>query len=209
MEPILGAAARDRPALGGDLPLPHGAPRAQIAAPGRPIPGGQPGPRLSRRRAGRIPDAARSATATATICLRNAQRPAPSLDDLIESAGRPDASGAANPQPSRIPGLGQLSSAHLTSPPTTITLLASALKEAGKDPQVVLCPWNDYVEQTEAIYDQRAGLPAHPRAPAGLPPVRPAGRARFDRADRRRLLRFPDRRYQQQRPDPARGAAAP
>jgi len=32
-------------------------------------------------------------------------------------------------------------------------LIVSALKEAGKDPQVVLCPWNDYVEQVESIYD--------------------------------------------------------
>ena len=33
-------------------------------------------------------------------------------------------------------------------------LLASALKEAGKDPQVVLCPWNEYAEQAESIYDR-------------------------------------------------------
>ena len=32
--------------------------------------------------------------------------------------------------------------------------IVSALKEAGKDPQVVLCPWNDYVEQVESIYDK-------------------------------------------------------
>ncbi len=34
------------------------------------------------------------------------------------------------------------------------SLLESALKEAGKDPQVVLCPWNEYVEQSETIYDR-------------------------------------------------------
>jgi hypothetical protein len=33
-------------------------------------------------------------------------------------------------------------------------LLAEALKEAGKDPQVVLCPWNEYIEQTDSVYDR-------------------------------------------------------
>ena len=32
-------------------------------------------------------------------------------------------------------------------------LLASALTEAGKHPQVVLCPWNDYVEELQADFD--------------------------------------------------------
>jgi hypothetical protein len=33
-------------------------------------------------------------------------------------------------------------------------LMASALQEAGKDPQVVICPWNEYIEQTETIFDR-------------------------------------------------------
>ncbi len=33
-------------------------------------------------------------------------------------------------------------------------LLSSALRDAGKDPQVVLCPWNEYIEQVESIYDR-------------------------------------------------------
>ena len=33
-------------------------------------------------------------------------------------------------------------------------LLVSALKEAGRDPQVMICPWNEYVEQYETIYDR-------------------------------------------------------
>ncbi len=33
-------------------------------------------------------------------------------------------------------------------------LMADALTEAGKDPQVVLCPWNEYIEQVESIYDR-------------------------------------------------------
>jgi hypothetical protein len=33
-------------------------------------------------------------------------------------------------------------------------LLSAALKAAGKDPQIVLCPWNEYIEQIESIYDR-------------------------------------------------------
>jgi hypothetical protein len=33
-------------------------------------------------------------------------------------------------------------------------LLVTALKEAGRDPQVMICPWNEYVEQYETIYDR-------------------------------------------------------
>ena len=34
------------------------------------------------------------------------------------------------------------------------SLLTDALREAGKDPQVVLCPWNEYIEQSDSIYDR-------------------------------------------------------
>ena len=33
-------------------------------------------------------------------------------------------------------------------------LLVTALKEAGRDPQVMICPWNEYVEQYETVYDR-------------------------------------------------------
>ena len=33
-------------------------------------------------------------------------------------------------------------------------LMVVALKEAGKDPQAVLCPWNDYVEDIETIFEE-------------------------------------------------------
>jgi hypothetical protein len=36
-------------------------------------------------------------------------------------------------------------------------LLASALVEENKEPQVVLCPWNDDVETIESIYDREPG----------------------------------------------------
>lgn len=32
-------------------------------------------------------------------------------------------------------------------------LMAAALREAGKDPQVYLCPWNEYIEQRESLFD--------------------------------------------------------
>jgi hypothetical protein len=33
-------------------------------------------------------------------------------------------------------------------------LLVAALKESGRDPQVMICPWNEYIEQYETIYDR-------------------------------------------------------
>jgi hypothetical protein len=39
----------------------------------------------------------------------------------------------------------------------TDNLLAAALKEAGKEPEVALCPWNEDVEQIESIFDREEG----------------------------------------------------
>lgn len=33
-------------------------------------------------------------------------------------------------------------------------LLEDALREAGKDPQTVLCPWNEYIEQAQSVFDR-------------------------------------------------------
>jgi len=44
-------------------------------------------------------------------------------------------------------------------------MLPEALKEAGKDPQVVICPWNEYVEQIESIYDQEPDYFPTPERP--------------------------------------------
>jgi len=44
-------------------------------------------------------------------------------------------------------------------------LLAEALSEAGKDPQVVLCPWNEYVEQAQSIYDTEPDYFPSPERP--------------------------------------------
>lgn len=44
-------------------------------------------------------------------------------------------------------------------------LMASALQETGKDPQVVLCPWNEYIEQAESIYDREPDYFPTPERP--------------------------------------------
>ncbi len=44
-------------------------------------------------------------------------------------------------------------------------ILVSALRAAGKDPQVVLCPWNEYVEQCETIYDREPDYIPSPERP--------------------------------------------
>lgn len=75
------------------------------------------------------------------------------LDDLLESVGK------ANLQDNRQDPYEVLSQLPIPVYITTNTdnLLTVALKEAGKDPQVVLCPWNEYVEQVETIYDRDPG----------------------------------------------------
>jgi hypothetical protein len=44
-------------------------------------------------------------------------------------------------------------------------LLARALTEAGKEPQVVICPWNEYVEQLGSIYDHEPDYSPTPQRP--------------------------------------------
>jgi hypothetical protein len=44
-------------------------------------------------------------------------------------------------------------------------LLCSALEEAGKDPQILLCPWNEYVEQSETIFDKEPDYYPSPEKP--------------------------------------------
>jgi hypothetical protein len=48
---------------------------------------------------------------------------------------------------------------------TPDNLLYTALKGAGKNPQVVICPWNEYVEQVESIYDQEPDYFPTPERP--------------------------------------------
>jgi hypothetical protein len=44
-------------------------------------------------------------------------------------------------------------------------LLELALKTEGKDPQVVLCPWNEYVEQVENVFDREPDYAPTPSRP--------------------------------------------
>ena len=44
-------------------------------------------------------------------------------------------------------------------------LMASALEEAGKDPQIVLCPWNEYLERTDNIFTREPGYRPSPARP--------------------------------------------
>jgi len=44
-------------------------------------------------------------------------------------------------------------------------LLAAALQEAGKDPQVMVCPWNDQLERVQSIYDQERDFHPTPERP--------------------------------------------
>lgn len=47
----------------------------------------------------------------------------------------------------------------------TNNLLAIALQQAGRDPQVAICPWNEYVEQSESIYDKEPNFQPTPQRP--------------------------------------------
>jgi hypothetical protein len=44
-------------------------------------------------------------------------------------------------------------------------LLAAALQEAGRDPQVMLCPWNEYIEKLESVYDREPDYTPSPERP--------------------------------------------
>ncbi|WP_129626088.1 CHAT domain-containing protein [Candidatus Oscillochloris fontis] len=41
------------------------------------------------------------------------------------------------------------------------TLLEDALRDVGGEPRTVLCPWNEYIEQSQAVYDEEPD-PEHP-----------------------------------------------
>jgi hypothetical protein len=44
-------------------------------------------------------------------------------------------------------------------------LLSDALREAGKDPQAVLCPWNEYIEGMESVYTREPDYFPTPERP--------------------------------------------
>jgi hypothetical protein len=85
----------------------------------------------------------------------------PSLDKLINAVGAHRR--ARDPlEPSRI--LAQLPiPIYITT--NLDNMLGGALVEAGKDPQVLLCPWNEYIEQTETIFDREPEYYPTPERP--------------------------------------------
>ncbi len=44
-------------------------------------------------------------------------------------------------------------------------LMGDALREAGKEPKVILCPWNEYIEQRESLFDCEADYFPTPEEP--------------------------------------------
>jgi hypothetical protein len=90
------------------------------------------------------------------------QQTRPPLDDLINAVGaqRQKLHPASEPHKA----LAQLPlPIYITT--NVDNLLATALKETGKDPQVVLCPWNEYVETAESIYDREPDYHPTPERP--------------------------------------------
>ena len=84
-----------------------------------------------------------------------------SLDQLLDTVG------ARRRQSETVDAYKALAQLPLPIYITTMpdNLLNSALKEAGKDSQAVLCPWNDYVEQAESIYDREPDYFPTPERP--------------------------------------------
>jgi hypothetical protein len=79
------------------------------------------------------------------------------LSELIAAVG--EAARAADPaEPHRV-----LASLGLPLYITTNadTLLEEALREAGREPRSALCPWNDYIERSQEVYDEEPD-PEHP-----------------------------------------------
>lgn len=85
----------------------------------------------------------------------------PSLDQLIDAVGarhrdRDDRDAAKILAQLPIP-------IYITT--SLHNLLGAALAEAGKDPQILLCPWNEYVEQAQTIFDREPDYYPTPERP--------------------------------------------
>jgi hypothetical protein len=83
------------------------------------------------------------------------------LDELVQAVGTMLRENNAN-EPHKI--LAQLPlPIYITT--NMDNMLPEALKEAGKDPQVVICPWNEYVEQIESVYEREPDYFPTPERP--------------------------------------------
>ena len=88
---------------------------------------------IRERHSGDLPDNLRNGSAT--------------LDDLLNTVAARRR--ATNPSDTHKVLAGLPFPIYITTTPDN--LLVEALKETGKDPQVELCPWNEYVEQVESL----------------------------------------------------------
>jgi hypothetical protein len=87
--------------------------------------------------------------------------PGTPLDQVIEAIGA-NRQAEDTAEPHRI--LAQVGlPVYITTNPDN--LLATALKTAGKNPVVELCPWNEFVEQADTIYDREPDYRPSPERP--------------------------------------------
>jgi hypothetical protein len=95
------------------------------------------------------------------IFPKDFQNSRPSLNELVQQVGAWQRENNAN-EPHKI--LAQLPlPIYVTT--NVDNMLPEALTEAGKDPQVVICPWNEYVEQIETVYDHEPDYFPTPERP--------------------------------------------
>jgi hypothetical protein len=91
----------------------------------------------------------------------NLRAPNSPLDDVVGTIGA-QRQASDSTEPHRI--LAQLGlPIYITTNPDN--LLATALKTAGRTPEVELCPWNEYVEQADSIYTREPDYRPSPERP--------------------------------------------
>jgi hypothetical protein len=91
----------------------------------------------------------------------NLRTPGTPLDQIVETIGT-HRQAEDTTEPHRILAQTGLPIYITTNPDN---LLATALKTAGKAPEVELCPWNEYVEQADTIYDREPNYRPTPERP--------------------------------------------
>lgn len=97
----------------------------------------------------------------ASALPENLRTPSAPLDQVVEVIGAHRQAEDAT-EPHRI--LAEVGlPIYITTNPDN--LLATALKTAGKTPEVELCPWNEYVEQADTIYEREPDYRPTPERP--------------------------------------------
>lgn len=91
----------------------------------------------------------------------NLKQGRPPLDELMKAVGIKMGEQSAWEPYSALAGLPF--PIYITTNPSS--LLETALEKAGKNPQVVLCPWNEYVEQVRTVFDREPDYYPTPERP--------------------------------------------